>query len=1158
MDFRSSCVLFFLVAALFTGSAGAATCYVNGAATGSNAGTSWADAYTDLQSALAQPGCLQIFVARGTYRPTSGTDRTISFNIRPGAVVYGGFNGTESAIGDRFLLANPTILSGDIGVAGDASDNSYHVVVMDGTTAGGSIIEANLLSDFTIRDGNANGAGTNQGNGGGLLCNGNGAGHECSPELANLIFENNAATDGGGLYDDGSIGGTSDPYVHDVVFSNNTVTDSGGGMYNNGRAGTSSPLVDRAAFIGNTADATAGAMYNDGTTSGHSSPTVHSSTFYANTANFAGAMANVATNSGHSSPVLRYLTFTGNVAKFGSGGAIRNLAADGDAAPSLSGVILWADQAPFAPVEMGTQSLTTPTVEYSITPECPGGAVGCINADPLLRPLQDNDGFSPTLMPDVGSPAIDAGNATNCPLFDQRNIARPQGAKCDIGAVELRNAERHRCYVNLSNTGGGPYDGTSWATSYQTIYSGLIDANCSEVWVAKSPSPTYYSAHNLLDAVAFFIPPGKALYGGFVGTETARSQRDPVKNETILNGLGMLHVVAIDATGSATNVGGSTVIDGFTITGGNANGTGGDQYGGGLDCNGSLGYSCSPSLANLVFKNNNAGEGGALMANGSQGMSSPTLRSVTFIDNHATTQCGGLFANGYSGVSSPVFTNVTFTGNTSSGIGGAACFSGAQGGVSMPQITSGLFENNMGTAGGGLIADASNVTLINVTFRGNQATSNGGGGVYLTASSGVASAKFTSVSFAGNVGYAGGGGVQLDFRAHANSTATFERATFAADIASFNSFGGALFALGGTVTVSDTLFENNVASSLGGAIAVNTGALTVVRSAFVGNNATNSGGAVETEGNTTVITDTTFRDNYSAVGKGGAISVQDDGTVIPGSLLLRNATLSGNYASVGGALNVDPFNDTTGSTATVRDSIFWGDTAATDPEVHKGANGSITIDHGFQQGGCLLTYLCSSVSTADPQLLSSFQTYGGLTPALMPAVHSPAVNNGSVCTSTDQRGIARPQGPACDIGAIELRATDDHLFSDGFYAGDFEPAGYDPTRCASVANSLDIYWHEVDTADPPPCTAIEHTNGSILDAEDGSFSMNGVSTSDVCLGTAAYSFTLSADGRTLSGSDTKNSVPMTLQLSSDGNCFVGHWRSGIDDFIATIWNFKRQ
>ena len=117
---RCAQLAFFLFIALSGSRSDAATCYVKRDASGSNNGTSWTNAYTDLQSALANyPACTDVYVARGTYQPTATTDRTISFNIKPGVFVYGGFAGTEAALGDRNLTINQTILSGDIGVAGE-------------------------------------------------------------------------------------------------------------------------------------------------------------------------------------------------------------------------------------------------------------------------------------------------------------------------------------------------------------------------------------------------------------------------------------------------------------------------------------------------------------------------------------------------------------------------------------------------------------------------------------------------------------------------------------------------------------------------------------------------------------------------------------------------------------------------------------------------------------------------------------------------------------------------------------------------------------------------------------------------------------------------------------------------------------------------------
>ena len=65
---------------------------------------------------------------------------------------------------------------------------------------------------------------------------------------------------------------------------------------------------------------------------------------------------------------------------------------------------------------------------------------GCagVNAtgDPLLGPLADNGGLTPTLLPAIGSPAVNAASATACTNTDQRGVQRPVGSACDEGSVE--------------------------------------------------------------------------------------------------------------------------------------------------------------------------------------------------------------------------------------------------------------------------------------------------------------------------------------------------------------------------------------------------------------------------------------------------------------------------------------------------------------------------------------------------------------------------------------------------------------------------------------------------------------------------------------------------------------------------------------------------
>src|SRR5262245_48737704 len=76
--------------------------YVNAVATGANNGLSWTDAYIDLQSALsAAVNGDEIWVAAGTYKPTTSTDRTISFTLKNGVALYGGFAGTETLLTQR-------------------------------------------------------------------------------------------------------------------------------------------------------------------------------------------------------------------------------------------------------------------------------------------------------------------------------------------------------------------------------------------------------------------------------------------------------------------------------------------------------------------------------------------------------------------------------------------------------------------------------------------------------------------------------------------------------------------------------------------------------------------------------------------------------------------------------------------------------------------------------------------------------------------------------------------------------------------------------------------------------------------------------------------------------------------------------------------------
>jgi hypothetical protein len=178
-------ILLFLLTAYINASA--ATIYVNASATGSNNGLSWNNAYINLQEALsvAIPGD-EIWVMAGTYKTTATTDRTISFVMKNGVNLYGGFNGTETSISQRNISANPTTLSGDIGALGEDSDNTYTLVRISNITSTLNIDGFRIISGKST---------TGSGSGGLTLNNNTGI-----VNISNCFFFNNFGGTAGAVF----------------------------------------------------------------------------------------------------------------------------------------------------------------------------------------------------------------------------------------------------------------------------------------------------------------------------------------------------------------------------------------------------------------------------------------------------------------------------------------------------------------------------------------------------------------------------------------------------------------------------------------------------------------------------------------------------------------------------------------------------------------------------------------------------------------------------------------------------------------------------------------------------------------------------------------------------------------------------------------------
>jgi hypothetical protein len=253
--------------------------YVKKGATGIGDGSSWANAFPELRTALAAPLCnrVDIWVAKGTYTPTAGTTRTIAFPLRNGLAMYGGFAGTETLLSQRNVRTNVTILSGDIGTPSDSTDNSNHVL-------SASVVDTTCIVDgFTVAFGNGR-------QGAGMLNTGS------SPKVRNVIFKRNTAEDfGGAVYN--AFGGV--PRFTNVVISRNTSKD-GGGMSND--SGTSPRLIN-VSFSKNVATSHGGAIDN----ASGSNPVLINCILWGNTAPTGAQIFNSV-----STPIISYSNIQGS------------------------------------------------------------------------------------------------------------------------------------------------------------------------------------------------------------------------------------------------------------------------------------------------------------------------------------------------------------------------------------------------------------------------------------------------------------------------------------------------------------------------------------------------------------------------------------------------------------------------------------------------------------------------------------------------------------------------------------------------------------------------------------------------------------------------------------------------------------------------------
>ncbi|MGH2869610.1 MAG: choice-of-anchor Q domain-containing protein [Solirubrobacteraceae bacterium] len=455
-----------------------------------------------------------------------------------------------------------------------------------------------------------------------------------------------------------------------------------------------------------------------------------------------------------------------------------------------------------------------------------------------------------------------------------------------------------------------------------------------------------------------------------------------------------------------------------------------------VDPNGGL------SLSGLTLQNGNSDEGGAIYSEGATAVTADVL----FKGNFSFFAGGAIYSDSLSG-STLSLNGATFKGNATGNFGGAVyddssapttitnstffenttfgcsdgCgpdFGGAIYADNGPlNVDHSSFSSNLSGAGGAIAFSGfrvfsarqgqpvagSPVSITNSSFVDNSAQSLFGGC--------VGSRKASPSKLIALCGGAPGGALYDDFSGGLTATGNLFNGNTAL------AGGAAYLSSAGGYTLNADEFDNNTAKTLGGAVDWENGALSATGSSFIGNASADEGGAMFLDsGALLTLVNATFDGNSAAFDFGAAMYVA---TATPATL--TNDTIAHNTG--GDAIeNSDNFELTNGTDTgngisnTVIANNVGGDCSD---------NFATGFDVGFNldsDTSCLGTAGATGDKAGVDSKLGAPADNGGSVLTDAELAGSPAIDGGTNtgCPSTDARGIARPQGASCDIGAYEL------------------------------------------------------------------------------------------------------------------------------------------
>ncbi len=398
------------------------------------------------------------------------------------------------------------------------------------------------------------------------------------------------------------------------------------------------------------------------------------------------------------------------------------------------------------------------------------------------------------------------------------------------------------CVIYTSLMGDNNNDGHSWESAKLDIQVAIdtAEAEGCEVWVRMGTYAPVPASGTIQ------LRPNVDVYGGFIGSETMRSERDFGLNQTVLSGQDVSHHVVTGAD--------NVILDGFTISDANnmsveAIEPTADNCGGGMLIDG-----VSPVVRNCVFTDNHAQRYGGAMCiwNGS-----PQIDNCRFYENTAGMASAGIFiSGGATGIVDTVFEDMSIRHPPGPLTYRAPALGVYAGSLELLRCR---FTNNSNSRDGGavVIYTDGEVTVTDCMFENNSAYYRGGGMFVYD----VASLVVSTCDFIDNGGIEGGGAIW--FR------------------------GTDLYVIGST-------FRGNVENNYGGAaIDVNHSNATIVNSVFDSNRSIHKGPAIANSGDLDAV-NCTFVSNHSNATHGVSGAIWDDGT---GSTTVANSIFYDNSAS---------------------------------------------------------------------------------------------------------------------------------------------------------------------------------------------------------------------------------------------------------------------